>query len=152
MEKKKNPVGRPKTTVKQRIENISFDYDKVFALVENGCTDVELAKYLGVSIRTIHAWKEESEEFSALLKNAKEIADYNVERSLYKRALGFTHKDLFIAQYKGMIVKEEILKYYPPSEVAMIFWLKNRQPAKWREKIEEMVNAESPKTITIRFE
>jgi hypothetical protein len=32
------------------------------------------------------------------------------------------------------IVQTPIIKKYPPSEVACIFWLKNRQPKKWRDK------------------
>lgn len=30
----------------------------------------------------------------------------------------------------------EYIEHYPPDTTAAIFWLKNRQPAKWRDKKE----------------
>ena len=34
----------------------------------------------------------------------------------------------------GIIVKTKLIKHYPPDSTAMIFWLKNRQKEKWRDK------------------
>jgi hypothetical protein len=36
----------------------------------------------------------------------------------------------------GEIVMTPTVKRYPPDTAAAIFWLKNRQRAKWRDKIE----------------
>jgi len=38
------------------------------------------------------------------------------------------------------------VKHYPPDTTAAIFWLKNRQPAKWREKqeVETTIKVEQP--------
>ena len=39
--------------------------------------------------------------------------------------------------YEGAITDErEIVKHYPPDTAALIFWLKNRQPGRWRYKAE----------------
>jgi len=34
------------------------------------------------------------------------------------------------------IVQPELIKYYPPDPVSIIFWLKNRKPEQWRDKQE----------------
>jgi hypothetical protein len=34
----------------------------------------------------------------------------------------------------------EVVKHYPPDPTAAIFWLKNRQKDKWRDKREEEVS------------
>ena len=50
--------------------------------------------------------------------------------SLYNKAMGFEHEGQF----------------YPPDSTAMIFWLKNRQPKRWRDKKEVDGNINVKKT------
>jgi hypothetical protein len=75
-------------------------------------------------------------EFSEALKNGKGLADANVANRLYCRAMGYEHDDVDIRVVGGEIVQTHIRKYYPPDTGAAIFWLKNRQKAKWRDKID----------------
>ena len=56
--------------------------------------------------------------------------------SLYHRANGYSHPDVDIKVIDGEIVQTELIKYYPPDATSAIFWLKNRQPKKWRDKQE----------------
>ena len=72
----------------------------------------------------------------ASLKSGKEIADATVASKLYHRAIGYDHDDVHIYNCKGEVTLTPIKKHYPPDTVACIFWLKNRRPAQWREKIE----------------
>lgn len=99
-----------------------------------GFTDMELADLLGVSVRTINAWKIEHVEFGAALKAGKAVADERVERSLFARANGYEHDEVDIRVVGGTIVQTPIRKYYPPDTTAAIFWLKNRRPDLWRDK------------------
>ncbi len=40
------------------------------------------------------------------------------------------------ATHQGVITDErEYIKHYPPDPAAAIFWLKNRQPKRWRDRI-----------------
>ena len=55
-----------------------------------GATDVELADFFGVTDRTIDCWQIEYPEFCDALKAGKELADDRVERSLYRRATGYS--------------------------------------------------------------
>ena len=102
-------------------------------LCKLGATDVDVADFFGVDVRTIHRWKGEFQEFCHALKVGKEVADERVERSLYARANGYEHDEVDIRVVSGEIVKTDIRKFYPPDTTACIFWLKNRRPADWRD-------------------
>ncbi|MOA55620.1 hypothetical protein D3C78_1794470 [compost metagenome] len=36
----------------------------------------------------------------------------------------------------NQVVREEYVEHYPPDTPAASLWLRNRQPAKWRDKIQ----------------
>src|SRR5690606_25933325 len=80
--------------------------------------------------------KQEFPEFSESLKKGKDEADALVASSLFRRALGYNHPDTDIKMFRGKIITTKVTKYYPPDTTAAIFWLKNRQPEKWRDKQE----------------
>ena len=108
--------------------------DKLAKLYSAGLTDKEVAELLEITDRTIENWKVKHTEFFQALKLWKEGADSRVEKSLYERACGYSHLDTDIRVIQNKIVKTDIVKHYPPDATSMIFWLKNRQPDKWREK------------------
>lgn len=105
-------------------------------LCKLGATDIEIADFFEVEVRTIYRWKAEHEEFCQSLKIAKAEADERVERSLFARATGYEHDEVDIRVVNGGIVQTPIRKYYPPDTTAGIFWLKNRKSAEWRDKQE----------------
>lgn len=104
-----------------------------------GATDVEIADFFEVDVRTIHRWKGEFEEFCHSLRSGKEVSDERVERSLFARANGYEHDEVDIRVVSGEIVQTPIRKYYPPDTTAAIFWLKNRRPDLWRDKVEQTI-------------
>lgn len=108
---------------------------KVLEMAERGATDVEIADSFDVSVRTLYRWKAEHEDFCQALKIAKEVADERVERSLYQRALGFECEAVKIFCSKdGEVTKVPYREIVAPDTTACIFWLKNRQSEKWRDK------------------
>ena len=115
--KKKHPGGRPSKLTPQLAV-------KIFDLSRHGLTDKVIARTLDVTERSITNWKS-STEFFLSLKAAKKDVDSRVEESLSRRALGFVGPDGH---------------YYPPETTACIFWLKNRQPQDWRDRIPELAN------------
>lgn len=121
------PPGRPSKYKEEFVEQA----EKLCAL---GLTDVELAQFFGVSEVTLNAWKSKYPDFLKSLKVGKEHADTRVERSLYQRAIGYSHPEdkIFNDNGKPMIVPT--IKHYPPDTTAAIFWLKNRKSADWRDK------------------
>lgn len=104
-----------------------------------GATDAQLADFFEVSISTINLWKVEHATFSESVKLPKAEADEKVEQSLYKRAMGYEHDEVDIRVIEGKVVETPIRKFYPPDTAAMIFWLKNRKKAEWRDRIEQSV-------------
>lgn len=99
-----------------------------------GATNADLADFFGVAISTVKLWAVQHEEFSAALKVGKEQADQQVERSLYQRAVGYTFDSEKVLTVKGEVVRVPIREHVAPDVTAQIFWLKNRQPERWREK------------------
>jgi hypothetical protein len=119
-------AGRPSKFKKE----FSAQAEKLCKL---GATDMELADFFEVEVRTLYRWKAENEKFCQALKAGKNEADDRVERSLYARANGYEHDEVDIRVVANAIVQTPIRKYYPPDTTAAIFWLKNRRQAEWRE-------------------
>jgi hypothetical protein len=65
----------------------------------------------------------------------KAEADASVVRSLYQRAVGYSYDAVKIFMPAG--AKKPIyapyVEHVPPDVTAAIFWLKNRDPARWRD-------------------
>lgn len=115
-------------------------YDPAFVtqaekLCKLGATDAEVADFFNVDVRTLYRWKGEHEAFCHALKVGKTEADERIERSLFSRAIGYEHEEVDIRVVNQAIVQTPIRKYYPPDTTAAIFWLKNRKPAEWRDKV-----------------
>lgn len=126
------------------------DYQKTFAtmaykLAMLGATDKEFADFFEVSESTVNSWKKKHIEFSKALKKGKAIVDAEVVMKLYKRANGYKYdevsyeKILFDADDKENIKtkayrKRIITKEVAPDVTAQIFWLKNRQKDKWKDR------------------
>lgn len=101
-----------------------------------GATDAQMAEFFEVSERTINRWKAAHPEFSEALRRGKSEADALVAESLYKRATGCSHPDTHVSNHQGEITLTPITKHYPPDVQAATFWLKNRQPTLWKERVE----------------
>lgn len=105
-----------------------------------GQTDAEMAAFFGVDERTINRWKQAHPDFCQSIKEGKADADAKVAAALYQRALGYSHPDTRISNYQGEVIVTPITKHYPPDTAAAFIWLKNRQPDKWRDRVETDVN------------
>ncbi len=106
--------------------------EKMLALYKDGKTDVEVARAIGVSVRTIHNWKAANFSFFHSIREAKAVADSYVEAALFRRAMGYTHTVEKVFIYKGEVRRYETIKHYPPDPSSAALWLRNRCPEKWR--------------------
>lgn len=101
-----------------------------------GATDIEVADFFEIDVRTVYRWKHDYPEFCQALNIGKEKADERVINSLYQKAVGYEQDEVKIFMPGGA----EKPVYAPfrakiaPDTTAAIFWLKNRKPADWRDK------------------
>lgn len=122
-------MGRPS---KYRSEFV----EQAGKLCKLGLTDKEIAKFFEVSEQTLNTWKQQHPEFLESLKGGKTLADAEVASKLFHRATGYEHPEDDIRTVGGEIVITPTIKHYPPDTTAAIFWLKNRRPDLWRDKVE----------------
>lgn len=88
--------------------------DKLILLqgwARDGLTNEQIAKNIGINVKTLYDWKNKESNIRNALKDGREVVDYQVENALLLNALS------------GNVT-------------AQIFWLKNRKKIQWREKIE----------------
>lgn len=126
----KNSVARRGRPTKYREEYT----DQAYKLCLLGARDEDLADFFEVHVDTIYEWKKVHDDFSEALKNGKIKADADVAERLYKRATGYECPETKVFCHEGQITCFDIVKHYPPDPTSIIFWLKNRQPEKWRDK------------------
>lgn len=117
----------------------------VMCLAREGLTEVEMAQKLGIGKSTLTRWKQKHPEFRASLKGSREEADLKVVDSLYRRALGYEYEEteMVMANKDGEMKParvRKVKKHVAPDVTACIFWLKNRQPADWRDKVQQEVS------------
>ncbi len=101
-----------------------------------GYIDKELADFFGVTEKTLNNWKKKKVGFLQSLKEGKEFADMNVTASLYERATGYSHTETKVFCNQGDITTHDVQKIYPPDPLSIKYWLNNRQPERWRERVE----------------
>lgn len=148
--KKKRRVGRtPK--YKQWLEPNNLI--KLEGWARNGLTDEQMASNIGISKSTFYAWKDKYKEFSDAVKRGKEVIDIMVENALLKSAMGYKYDEVVKERiYNPDTGESEIVevkrttKDVAPNSTSLIFWLKNRRPADWRDtkNIDAAVEVKKP--------
>lgn len=122
----------------------------VQGFARDGLTDAQIAQKIGISLSTYYEWQNKFPEFSEAIKKGKAPVDVQVENALLKRALGYDYEEVIteveeIPAGKGpdgqQIIRQKkhirkVTRHVPPEVAAQIFWLKNRRPGRWRDKVE----------------
>ena len=108
---------------------------------------------MGIKRQTLYEWANRFPVIADALKKGKAPVDIQVENALLKRALGY--------EYDETVEEVEKIPYGQPDEdgnrkviervktktkrvtvlpdvTAQIFWLKNRRPERWRDKVEQV--------------
>ena len=130
------------------VTKIKPRFKEIESWCRDGLIETQMAALLGVGLTTFWKYKSEKTEFAELLKTNKDIIDSEVEDSLLKRALGYEYEEVTEEYYidtkkvtgdikkvkPDKIHRKTIKKFMPPDVTAQIFWLKNRQHEKWRDK------------------
>ena len=112
-------------------------------LARDGLTDELICKKIGIGSRTFYEWMERFPQMAQAIKKGKAPVDIQVENALLKRALGYEYEETIteVEELAGGHQKKHIrkvTKHCPPDTTAQIFWLKNRRPERWRDKVEQV--------------
>jgi hypothetical protein len=133
--------GRP-SSYRPEFAEQAYKLCLLYREADDALTDKKLADFFGVAVSTIYLWKNERAEFSEALARGKDLADAEIAHSLFQRAKGYEHPEDDIRTVSmGMNAGSEIvitptIKRYPPDTGAAALWLSNRQPGRWRTKVE----------------
>lgn len=120
----------------------------------NGIPLTDIAeKNIGISKTAWWGWYKQSEELRKACADAKDVADYNVENALYKKACGYDYWEEQWERIEGeIILTKKFKKHMPPDTKAIMQWLYNRLPNLWRalqEPLEATQYAETINNIVI---
>lgn len=122
----------------------------------DGLKDEQIAHNMGIAYSTFREWLKQFPALSAALKKGKAPVDLEVENALLKRALGYTEEETIteveeipyttkdadgnpVTRTRTKRHVRKVQRVYPPDVTAQIFWLKNRKPKQWRDKVENTV-------------
>lgn len=83
-----------------------------------GARNVDLAEFFGVCEATIDNWIQRKREFNIAVRKGRLEAQLKVSQALYHKAIGYSHPDVHISNYKGEITVTDITKHYPPDAYA----------------------------------
>lgn len=117
-----------------------LEKDKLILLegwARDGLTEEQIAKNMGIGRTTLYEWKKKEPNIANTLKKGKEVIDFEVENALLKKALGYTitlNKQKVTKDGDVVDIQEDV--HVAPDTTAQIFWLKNRKPDKWRDKVQ----------------
>ena len=106
-----------------------------------GLIDSQIAHNMGICYSTFKEWLTRFPAMSVSLKKGKAPVDLEVENALFRRAIGYDYEETVTEVVQGAdgAEREHIRrhrKHMPPDVTAQIFWLKNRRPDRWRDKVE----------------
>lgn len=148
--KKKSNAGR-KGLYKEWLEADSLI--KLEGWARNGLTDEMIAHNIGITTTTLYEWKKKYPQFAEAVKRGKEVVDIMVENALLKSALGYSYDEVvkerifdYETETSKVVEVKRTTKEVAPNPTSLIFWLKNRQPEKWRDKknIDAAVEVKNP--------
>ena len=143
---------RSSTKVKKKMGRpTDYNVKKNPDIASNLCTrygadNTLLCTSFGISEVTLYQWIARYPEFAKAIKEGKDNYDSkHVESALLKRALGYSYtevktEDITLTAGRGEskislpgTKTTKTIKQLAPDPTAMIFYLKNRQPERWRD-------------------
>lgn len=155
-----SPEKAGEKVARQRWEEWANDENRLAVLqawARAGLSDERIAKHIGISRSTLNEWKKKHQTIKEALGTGKEIANRQVENTLFRLTQGGTVKvkkvfKLKKTQYENgkKISEEEYLEareeeeYISPDFKAISFWLRNKAPEDWRDKILASQEDEGP--------
>ena len=101
-------------------------------------TDEDLAQHFDIPLATFNEWRATIPEFAEAVRYGRKMGDADVVDGLNQNAAGFSCEAVKI--FRPFAPGEEpiragYIQHRPPHTPAGIFWLVNRLPDEWRQKV-----------------
>ena len=110
-------------------------------------------EFIGVSKTAFWGWYRQSEDLRKACAISKDITDARVEDALYRRACGYDYWEEKWDLIEGELrLSQKFKKHMPPDTKAILQWLYNRLPNRWRavqEPLEATQYTETVKNILV---
>jgi hypothetical protein len=117
-------------------EGVSVDAEMIETLAGYGLNIKEIANVLNVTVRQFQYAAKRNRLLREAMDKGKDKAAKTVMEMLYRKATGFERREIETCRHRGNSNAYPVIKYYPPDLSAIVFWLKNRCPGVWKEKIQ----------------
>ena len=114
-----------------------------------GVTLTDIAEnYIGISKTAFWGWYRESDELRKACVVSQDICNASVEKSLYKRAMGYDYFEESYELIEGqMTLIRKYKKHVPADTKAILQWLYNRMPNRWRALQEPLESTQYTETV-----
>jgi len=138
--KKKSNAGRKSKYDPETFPKLAEEFAR------QGMIDLDIIKALGISHTMFYTYQNRHPEFKEALKRGKAPVNIEVENALLKAARGYiaeeVQEDIRVDKDGNEVIYNKVKKKkeVPSNITACIFWLKNRKPEVWRDKVEADVN------------
>ncbi len=110
-------------------------------------TDIA-TQYLGISKTGFWGWYKESEDLRKACAVSLDIANSDVENALLRRATGYDYWEEIWDLVEGeLILTRKLKKHVPPDTKAILSWLYNRLPNRWRAMQEPLESTQYTETV-----
>lgn len=121
------PLSRTKRTRgRPTLFNEQLVADALFA-ARLGATDMEIAETLGIDVTSLYLYYGQYPEFSHAMREAKDLVDERVERSLLQRAVGYKQN---VEKVFSNGSRVSVVERVQADTAAASLWLRNRRG--WR--------------------
>ena len=104
--------------------------------------------YIGISGRAFQKWRNESQRMQEAVLAAKEVSNLSVEEALLQRATGYDYWEETYELVEGQLVlTKKTKKHMPPDVKAIMHYLYNRLPNRWRSLQEPLESTQYVDTV-----
>lgn len=116
-------------------QKILLNKKNIKSMFEQGATEKQVYKWLGISADTFYRWKKQYPELSELCKEARQKLISDLRGKLVERAMGYSYTEIKTVTKIVDGVKQEVTETYNkqalPDVAALNLCLKNYDKENW---------------------